>query len=116
MFSCEQIDHLNTFQINVRADSSFVSYIVKYLYAENLDLVANKSSCGRSNKKGGEKKAMTPVKKKLLSDVYAVRLHNYVANIEERNSREKRLNKLIKDAFASISKSVKEKETLRIVT
>lgn len=51
VLSREQIDHLNTFQTNSRADSTFVSYVLKCLYAENLDVLVNKSSCGKGNKR-----------------------------------------------------------------
>lgn len=62
------------------------------------------------------KEIMTPAKKKLLSDVYDVRLRNFAKNPEEIHLRQKKLNKLIKDAFANITKSEKTKETLRVVT
>lgn len=112
-FSRDQIDRLYTFQSNSRSDSSFVLFVLKCLYADNLSAVEKKSSCGKSGKKGEKKEMMTPTKKKTLVDVYGARLRSY-AKPEEFTSREKKLNKLIKDGFANITKSIKVKEIVTL--
>lgn len=96
VLSREQINHLKTIETTSRADSTFVGYILKCLYAENLNVVANKSSCGRKNKnKPEQKEAMTPEKKKILTDMYAERLQCCAKNATDKIVRKKNLNKLI---------------------
>lgn len=49
---------------------------------------------------------MTPEKKKILENIFDEQLRTLNLSLTEKNTRQNRLNKLIKDAFASISKSI----------
>lgn len=100
----DQINHLKTISTNERGDSTFVCSVLKYLYGHNLDSVKNKTACGK-NSKGQARNMMIPEKKGMVRDMYNERLSSLAVGIEEKKTREKKLNKLINDAFNNIAKS-----------
>lgn len=104
IFDGDQISHLKTISTNERGDSTFVCSVLKYLYADNLDSVKNKTACGKS-RRGQTRNMMTPEKKGTVQDIYNERLSSLAIGIEEKKTREKKLNKLINDAFNNIAKS-----------
>lgn len=108
-FDSEQIRSLRSFSTAPRADATFISFAVKSLYAENPDIVKSKSACGRKYKINQNKEMMTPEKKKILENIFDERLRTIELSLIEKNTRQKRLNKLIKDAFTSISNSIESK-------
>lgn len=116
-FNAEQLSHLRSIGPNIRGDSTFVSFVVKYMYSEKLESLKTKSACGRKYKARQNKNEMTPQKKQTLQNIYIERIRNFGVDLFERNMREKQLNKLIKNAFINITKSLEiqniEKETCR---
>lgn len=104
-FSREQINQMKSISTSNRGDSTFINFTIKCLYSGNLESLQNKTSCDR-NDKSTNKTAMTPHKKKVIMEIYKERLSNVAINLEEKNTREKKLNKLIKDAFVNITKSL----------
>lgn len=118
VFDNGQLTKLRSFELKKGDDSPFVRQIVQFLYSENLELLKTKTVCGR-NYKGAESKAkMTPEKHQTVEKVFAERLSQFDST--ERGIRFKRLNRLLKDAFANISKAEEmkniEKKTCQILS
>lgn len=105
-FDSEQLRSLRSIPTISRNDSTFISCAVKSLYSENLHLAKNKSACGRKSKNSQNKEMMTPEKKKILADIFDERLQTIGLSLEEKNTRQKQLNRLIKYAFSTITKSI----------
>lgn len=120
VFDAEQLNKLKSISKTDRSDSTFVCTVIKYLYAENLESIGNKTACGRNKKNHDNKEMMTPTKKKVVQDIYSERLCDIAVNLDERQKRENKLNRLIKDAFANIKNSSesqkKEREALNRLT
>lgn len=53
---------------------------------------------------------MTPAKHRLLTEIYTERILNATQDCAERVSRNKKLNKYIKDAIHNITKTIDPKE------
>lgn len=109
-FTAEQLKTLRSINSNSPGDSTFILNVVKFLYSDDLGRVKSKSACGRKNK-GQSKEKMTPSKKKTLERIFGERLHKLDVTPMEKSDRKKSVNRLIKDAFASICKSLESKHT-----
>lgn len=105
----DQINQLKTISTNERGDSTFVCSVLKYIYADNLDSIKNKTACGK-NCKGQKRNMMTPEKKGMVQDILNERLSSLAIGFEEKQKRENKLNKLINDAFYNITKTSESKE------
>lgn len=93
---------LRSIKPTIECDSKFILNAVKYLYAEKLETLKNKTACGR----GQGKEMMTPSKKKLLDDLFEERLRGIGVGTQEQVFRKKQLNKLIKYSFFNITKQL----------
>lgn len=116
-FTSSQLANLREVSKEKRDDSKFISLALKSLYDKNLETLEMKSITGRSSKPGQKKEKMTPEKTAILGEIFHNRLQHATADLTERTNREKRLNKLIKDAQCNITKALKtqkaEKEVRR---
>lgn len=111
-FTNDQLIDLRSIQPSSRGDSRFVLNAAKYLYSTELERVKTKSVLGRKRaSKNAAKEKMTPEKKLIMEKIFDERLKGLDINLLERTERAKNLNKLIKNAFGNISKSLESKST-----
>lgn len=104
-FSSNQLAGLRSIGQTQKEDSTFVSLALKSLYGEKLETLQTKTITGRS-KPGTKKEKMTPEKIATLGQIFHSRLMHSTNDSAERIMREKRLNKLIKDAQINITKNL----------
>lgn len=109
-FTSSQLADLRQVGNAKREDSTFILIALKNLYEKNLETLETKSLTGRS-KPGQRKEKMTPEKTAILAKIFQNRLQHATADTQERVSREKCLNKLIKDAKDNITKSLHKQTT-----
>lgn len=112
-FNSEQLQSLRAIGPDERGDSTFVLHVIKFLYADRFECLATKSACGRKNKSDGSKTMMTPQTKQILERIYLERLNRLGISPSKQNIRYKKVNKLIKDAFTNITKSIPPKDVCR---
>lgn len=109
IFDNDQLAKLRSFNLQKGGDSPFIRQIVQFLYSQNLESLKIKTVCGRKNKGSVSKEKMTPEKYQTVEKVFAERLNQFDSS--ERSARIQRLNRLLKDAFANISKAEEMKNT-----
>lgn len=107
IFTSNQLAELRTIGLSAREDSSFVSSVMKFLYAGRLTILKTKSVSGRSTKIDQPKEKITPEKENVIRKTFAERM---IDVNDDKLGREKKLNKFIKDALINIGKSVEMKE------
>lgn len=106
-FTSQQLAELRSMGLNTRDDSSFVLLSLKFIYADRLSSLKNKSISGRTNKNVQSKEKITPEKETIIRKMFAERLLDVD---DDKIERGKRLNQLIKNALANIRRSVAAKE------
>lgn len=79
-------------------DCKFVTSIIHDLYRENIEVLKERTCCGRSN----GKKAISPEKRKIIEEAFANRIKS-VDGAAATNDRMKNLNKLIKSSIEKIN-------------
>lgn len=104
-FTIDQLSKLRLIGKTKSEDSTFVLFIVNCLYEGRHDVLQTKSLTGRT-KAGQKKDIMTPEKVNVIEKIFAERLHNIAKNEEEKTTRKKNLNRLIKYAQSNISRKV----------
>lgn len=112
-FNSEQMQSLRAIGPDERGDSTFVLHVIKFLYADRFECLETKSACGRKNKADGSKTMMTPQTIQILERIYLERLNRLGISPSKQNIRYKKVNKLIKDAFTNITKSIPPKDVCR---
>lgn len=119
-FNSTQLADLRKVGKEKREDSKFISVALRSLYDKKLETLETKSITGKSSKPGQQKEKITPKKIAILGKIFQSRIQDATADPTERVMREKRLNKLIKDAQSNITKALKnqriEKEVGRRLT
>lgn len=105
VFNPDQLSYLRSVDNDTQKDSHFIKTAVGSLYEGRLAILKNRSVTGRSA--GGQaKQKLSPPKHSILTEIFSERIMNATQDSSERVQRQKRLNKLIKDAINNISKSV----------
>lgn len=99
-FSADVLSSLRS----IEKDSNFINLAMKSLYAGKLDSLKNKSVTGRG-RGGRAKEPVTPEKHSVLKAIYTERIYDATQNCAERVSRQKMLNKYIKDAIHNITRT-----------
>lgn len=107
VFTSDQLADLRSIGLSAREDSSFVSSILKFIYADRITILKLKPVSGRTTKIDHRKEKITPEKDKIIRKMFFERL----LDVEDgRSEREKKLNNRIKDALNNIATSVENKE------
>lgn len=109
-FSEQELAKLRSIGDVSREDPKFISTAMKFLYANRLFCLKNKSITGRS-RYGPKKDIVTPEKMTILRKIFDERIGMMTNDDEERDVRKKKLNKHIKDALATISRSEEANST-----
>lgn len=108
-FTQDQLSVLRSIGENSPEDSKFILKCVRFLYADNLDVLKFRSVTGRSN--GSVKKEpMSEKKKQLLSEMYSERLNSLDLDNNIKKERFKQLNKHIKDAIVHAGRADDKKQ------
>lgn len=109
LFDSDQLAKLRSFKLLKGEDAPFIRHIVQFLYSGNLKSLKIKTVCGRNVKGSESKEKMTPEKHQTVEKMFVERLSQLESS--ERSDRFKRLNRLMKKAFANISKAEEMKNT-----
>lgn len=112
-FSSEKLATLRSIGNNKREDSTFVSAIIKTLYADRLDAIKYKSVTGRS--KGEKKEAITPEKREILNEMFTERIYSTTDDNEERKIRLKKINDHIRFGLLNIGKKIQSESVEKSV-
>lgn len=110
-FSAEDLAVLRSIGSAKREDSTFVATSMKCLYKDDLSILEQKTLTGRSSKTDRIVYPVTPKKVEILSKMFDERINSITHDEIEKISRNKCLNKYIKDAIMNINKIAKTKET-----
>lgn len=97
-FSDESMKTLRSFETAEANDSKYVLAAVRGLYEDRLEVLKERNLSGRS--KNRKKYPVTPVKLKILQDIFTERIKNTTGFAERRQN----LNALIKSAIETINK------------
>lgn len=105
-FDDETLEYFRNFGNTKREDSSFILKAVQCLYADNLTILKTKSVTGQS-KHDANKTAVTPMKRKILTELFEKRLE-FIGTTETIDVQRKlALNKHIKTAITTVNKQQK---------
>lgn len=108
-FEEPQLADLRLIGITNREDSTFVFVAVRNLYHDRLEVLKKRSLTGRSE--NGDKQSLTPENVKVIKQLFKERMCQVEAN--ERATRERNVNKLIKDSLENITKTMKTPNVVR---
>lgn len=112
-FNDSQLSEFRSFGSGKNHDSSFVNFVVRQVYAEDLHKLNFISLTGRC-RAGEKKEIMSPSKKKLICDVFYARLDDVEKSKEPREARKKNINVLVKTAINNIRNQTK-KSTQKVI-
>lgn len=112
-FNPKQLEYLQTINSDERSDSTFVLNVIKFLYDGRHETLETKTACGRKINVNEAKTLMTPQTKLIVERIYSERLNLLQLGALQHDVRRKKINKLIKDAFANITRSNQTKEICR---
>lgn len=110
-FSEEDLAMLRSIGGDRREDSTFVASSMKCLYKNDLSVLEQKTLTGRSTRPDRLVYPVTPKKVEILSNIFNERMNSITHDEIEKTTRNKYLNKYIKDAITNINKTAKTKET-----
>lgn len=110
-FDDDQLSELRSFKSHCTTDSTFINFVIRQLYAKDLNKLNGITVSGR-RKVGEQKGKMSPTKQKLIGDVFDERLNNMEANSESRMARRKKFNEHVKNAINNIRRGTKRNTEL----
>lgn len=103
-FDERKLENFRKIAYSKREDPSFVLAAVQSLYADNLAVLKFKSVSGKS--KNDSKTAVTPLKRKILTELFEKRMELVSAKEAINVQRKAALNKHIKAAIVTVNKQL----------
>lgn len=103
-FSSDQLKVIQSVGMSTLEDSTFILNVVRFLYAADLKVLEHTTIKGKG--RNGQKKEMSHENKNIISHMFSERLQQI--GEEDRKSREKKMNMLIRRAITNINALAKK--------
>lgn len=111
-FTDSQLCELRSFNVDERNDSTFVTYVLRHIYSDDLTKLDGMNVTGRCIK-GVQKTMMSPKKRKLVEDLFAERLKIINTSSESKKARQGKIVSRINTAISTIRRTNKGTTTCK---